>query len=74
MDAAIHAKAGLLMLAACKMIGTMNTGEVCVTPGIKLFYKDVKDMVGPVWYDGGHGEAYGYMSINPREDNEHIGG
>ena len=74
MDAAIHAKAGPLMLAASKVIGTMNTGEVCVTPGIKLFYKDVKDTVGPVWYDGGHGEAYGYMSINPREDNEYIGG
>lgn len=73
-DAAIHAKAGLLMLAACKLIGTMNTGEACVTPGFKLSCKDVKDMVGPVWYDGGHGDAYGYTYISPREDNEHIGG
>lgn len=57
-DAAIHAKAGPLMLAARKVIGTMNTGEACVTPGFKLPCKHVIHTVGPVWYDGGHGEAY----------------
>lgn len=57
-DAAVHAKAGPLMLAARKVIGTMNTGEACVTPGFKLPCKHVIHTVGPVWYDGGHGEAY----------------
>lgn len=57
-DAAVHAKAGPLMLAARKVIGTMNTGEACVTPGFKLPCKHVIHTVGPVWYDGSHGEAY----------------
>ena len=57
-DAAIHAKAGPLLLTARKLIGTMNTGEACVTPGFKLPCKHVIHTVGPVWYDGGHGEAY----------------
>ncbi len=57
-DAAIHAKAGPLMLAARKVIGTMNTGEACVTPGFRLPCKHVIHTVGPVWHDGGHGEAY----------------
>lgn len=57
-DAAIHAKAGPMLLAARKVIGTMNTGEACVTPGFKLPCKHVIHTVGPVWYDGGHGEAY----------------
>lgn len=57
-DAAIHAKAGPLMLAARKVIGTMHTGEACVTPGFGLPCKHVIHTVGPVWHDGGHGEAY----------------
>ena len=57
-DAAIHAKAGPMLLAARKMIGTMNTGEACVTPGFKLPCKHVIHTVGPVWENGGHGEAY----------------
>ena len=57
-DAAVHAKAGPLLLAARKVIGTMNTGEACVTPGFKLPCKHVIHTVGPVWYDGSHGEAY----------------
>lgn len=57
-DAAIHAKAGPLMLVARRVIGTMNTGEACVTPGFKLPCKHVIHTVGPVWHDGGHGEAY----------------
>ena len=57
-DAAIHAKAGPLMLAARKVIGTMNIGEACVTPGFRLPCKHVIHTVGPVWHDGGHGEAY----------------
>ena len=57
-DAAVHTKSGPLLLAARKVIGTMNTGEACVTPGFKLPCKHVMHSVGPVWYGGGHGEAY----------------
>lgn len=57
-DAAIHAKAGPMLLAARKLIGTMNTGEACVTPGFRLPCKHVIHTVGPVWEDGGHGEAF----------------
>lgn len=57
-DAAIHAKAGPMLLAARKLIGIMNTGEARVTPGFKLPCKHVIHTVGPVWEDGGHGEAW----------------
>lgn len=57
-DAAVHAKAGPMLLAARKLIGTMNTGEACVTPGFRLPCKHVIHTVGPVWEDGGHGEGY----------------
>lgn len=57
-DAAIHAKAGPMLLAARKLIGVMNTGEARVTPGFRLPCKHVVHTVGPVWEDGGHGEAY----------------
>ena len=57
-DAAIHAKAGPMLLEARRVIGTMNTGEACVTPGFNLPCNYVIHTVGPVWYDGCHGEAY----------------
>lgn len=57
-DAAIHAKAGPMLLAARKLIGIMNTGEARVTPGFKLPCKHVIHTVGPVWEDGGYGEAW----------------
>ena len=57
-DAAIHAKAGPLLLAARKLIGIMNTGEARVTPGFRLPCRHVIHTVGPVWEDGGHGEAW----------------
>ena len=57
-DAAIHAKAGPQMLEARRKIGTMNTGDACVTSGFQLPCKHVIHTVGPVWHDGGHGEAY----------------
>ena len=57
-DAAVHAKAGPMLLAARKLIGVMNTGEARVTPGFKLPCKHVIHTVGPVWEDGGHGEAW----------------
>jgi O-acetyl-ADP-ribose deacetylase (regulator of RNase III) len=57
-DAAIHAKAGPMLLAARKSIGTMRTGEACVTPGFRLPCKHVIHTVAPVWEDGCCGEAY----------------
>ena len=57
-DAAVHAKAGPLLLAARKVIGVMNTGEARVTPGFRLPCRHVIHTVGPVWEDGGHGEAW----------------
>ena len=57
-DAAVHAKAGPMLLTARKLIGIMNTGEVRVTPGFRLPCKHVIHTVGPVWEDGGHGEAW----------------
>ena len=57
-DAAVHAKAGPMLLAARKLIGVMNTGEARVTPGFRLPCKHVIHTVGPVWEDGGHGEAW----------------
>ena len=56
-DAAVHAKAGPMLLAARKLIGVMNTGEARVTPGFRLPCKHVIHTVGPVWEDGGYGEA-----------------
>lgn len=57
-DAAIHAAAGPMLLHARKFIGTMNTGDVCITPGFKLPAKHVIHTIGPVWYDGSHEEDY----------------
>ena len=57
-DAAVHAKAGPMLLAARKLIGVMNTGEARATPGFRLPCKHVIHTVGPVWEDGGHGEAW----------------
>jgi len=57
-DAAVHAKAGSMLLAARKLIGVMNTGEARMTPGFRLPCKYVIHTVGPVWEDGGHGEAW----------------
>lgn len=57
-DAAVHAKAGPMLLAARKLIGVMNTGEARVTPGFRLPCKHVIHTVGPVWEDSGHGEAW----------------
>ena len=55
-DAAVHAKAGPMLLMARKVIGTMKTGEACVTPGFRLPAGHVIHTVGPVWEDGKRGE------------------
>ena len=57
-DAEVHAKAGPMLLATRKLIGTMNTGEARITPGFRLPAKHVIHTVGPVWIDGDHGETY----------------
>lgn len=56
-DAAIHAKAGPMLLAARKLIGVIHTGEARATLGFRLPAKYVIHTVGPVWEDGAHGEA-----------------
>ena len=55
-DAAVHAKAGPMLLAARKMIGVMRIGEARVTSGFKLPAGHVIHTVGPVWEDGQRGE------------------
>ena len=56
-DAAIHAKAGPMLLLTRKCIGNIDTGAARITPGFRLPAKYVIHTVGPVWKDGGHGEA-----------------
>lgn len=56
-DAAVHAKAGPMLLAARKLIGSMEPGEARITPGFRLPAKHVIHTVGPIWKDGSHGEA-----------------
>lgn len=55
-DAAIHAKAGPMLLLVRKCIGTLETGAAVITPGFRLPAKYVIHTVGPVWRGGGHGE------------------
>lgn len=57
-DAAIHMAAGPELLECRKEIGFIDTGKVAITPGFSLPAKFVIHTVGPVWYDGGHGEAW----------------
>lgn len=57
-DAALHAKAGPMLLAARKLLGIMDTGEARVTPAFHLPCKHVIHTVGPVWKGGGYGEAW----------------
>lgn len=51
-DAAIHEKAGPLLLKARKFIGSMQTCEAKITPGFRLPAQYVIHTVGPVWEDG----------------------
>ena len=57
-DAAIHMAAGPELLKCRKEIGFIDTGKTVITPGFRLPAKYVIHTVGPVWYDGGHGEAW----------------
>lgn len=56
-DAAIHGKAGPMLLAARKLIGAMEPGEARITPGFQLPARYVIHTVGPIWKDGTRGEA-----------------
>ena len=53
----IFAAAGMSELqAACNVIGHCDTGSAVITPAFKLDAKYIIHAVGPVWYDGDHGE------------------
>lgn len=54
---AIHRAAGPELARACAAIGGCRTGEARITPGFRLPAKYVIHAVGPIWRDGGEGEA-----------------
>ena len=51
-DAAIHEKAGPMLLKSRKLIGNIQTCEARITPGFRLPAKYVIYAVGPVWEGG----------------------
>lgn len=55
-DSRIHKKAGHELLAVRQKIGSIEFGDVVITPGFGLDAKYVIHTVGPIWEDGNHGE------------------
>ena len=56
-DGAIHHAAGADLLKACRALGGCKTGDAKITFGFNLPANYVIHTVGPVWNDGGQGEA-----------------
>ncbi len=60
-DGAIHRAGGSAILAECRQIvskiGSLPAGRAVITTGGRLAAKYVIHTVGPVYRDGGHGEA-----------------
>ena len=56
LDAAIHKAAGPKLASYCKKIGSLDVGDVKLTPGFDLPAKFIIHTVGPVWQGGRSGE------------------
>lgn len=61
-DGAIHQAAGPALLGHCEVVvqeigGSLETGQVVLTPGFDLPAKVIAHTVGPVWRGGSFGEA-----------------
>ena len=60
-DGAIHRAAGPRLLEACRdivsRISALPPGQAVITPGFNLPARFIIHTVGPIWRDGGSGEA-----------------